>query len=413
MLSVTEAERLIFQNIDPLNPETDSQGVTLSEARGRILSRPVTSELSFPHWDNSAMDGYAVRYLEVRDCSPEHPTVLEVVGEIPAGCVPQLTLNRGQAIRIFTGAMIPPGADTIVIQENTERRGEKVAILTAPKQGDCVRKQGDFYRSGNVLLPSGMAINMPEMAILAAAQCLNVSVYRRLRVGIFATGSELVPPDRPLQPGQIVDSNQYALAAGVAQLGAIPHCFGIIPDEPQSLYKAIAGALSMVDVIISSGGVSVGDYDYVDRILQELGATLHVTKVAIKPGKPLTFATFPPSSATSCAYYFGLPGNPVSSLVCFWRLVQPALKKLAGYSPGWEPKFALAQTRCLLRSGGDRETYLWGRLEYNLQCCEFDLAPGMQNSGNLINLAGTTGLAIIPAGTTQIHPGKWVKVLVI
>ncbi|MDJ1180452.1 molybdopterin molybdotransferase MoeA [Roseofilum sp. BLCC_M91] len=412
MLPVAEAERLILNQIHPLNPETESQMVTLDEARGRVLSSPVTSNLDFPHWDNSAMDGYAVRYLDVRESSPEKPVLLDVVGEVPAGKVPAFTLDRGQAARIFTGAMIPAGADTIVMQENTKLEGKKVSVLAAPKSGEFIRKQGSFYQAGNILLQSGIPINMPEVAILAAAQCNQVSVYRRPRVAVFATGNELVACDRPLAPGQIVDSNQYAIAAGIAQLGGIPHCFGIIPDDPEATQKAISGALSIVDVIISSGGVSVGEYDYIDRILQDLGATLHVTKVKIKPGKPLTFATFPQSSIPSCSYYFGLPGNPVSALVCFWRFVQPALKKLSGYSSGWQPKFILAQNRCLLR-GGPRETYVWGNLTYTPQGCEFDLAPGLQISANLINVAGTTGFAVIPAGKDRIHPGEWVQVLAI
>ncbi|MDJ1184696.1 molybdopterin molybdotransferase MoeA [Roseofilum casamattae] len=411
MLPITEAETLILQNIQPLNPNIDSQLVNLTEARGRVLATPITSALDFPHWDNSAMDGYAVRYLDVRESSADRPTLLEVIGEVPAGAPPQLILKSGQAARIFTGAIIPEGADTVIMQENTERRGDNVAILAASQSGEFVRKRGSFYRAGNPLLPAGTPINMAEIAILAAAQCTDIEVYRRPRVGIFATGNELVSPEQPLKPGQIVDSNQYALAAGVAQLGGIPHCFGIIPDDPESTEKAIAAALPMVDIMISSGGVSVGDYDYIDRILRNLGATLHVTKIAIKPGKPLTFATFPKTLNSGCLHYFGLPGNPVSALVCFYRFVQPALRKLAGYAPQWKPKMMLARTCCLLRSQGKRETYLWGQLNYSPQGTEFDLAPGLHNSANLINLAGTTGFAILPVGTTQINPGEGVRVM--
>lgn len=412
MLSVKQAEALILDLVQPLSAESQTETLELLAASGRVLAAPVTSDLDFPHWDNSAMDGYAVRFADVEMCAAEQPVVLEVVEEIPAGYLPQRSLQPGQAARILTGAMMPAGADTVVIQERTQRQGDRVTVLEAPEYQAFVRHKGAFYQAGTPLLAPGTLLQAPEIAILAAAQCAQVQVYRRPRVAILSTGDELVSPNQPLQPGQIVDSNQYALAALVMQMGAEPICLGIVPDQPEALRQTIASAISSADVVLSSGGVSVGDYDYVDDILAELEAEIHVRAVAVKPGKPLTVATFAASSSqTQPVLYFGLPGNPASALVTFWRFVQPAIRKLSGLAQGWEPTFVPARTQQSLRSDGKRETYLWGKLELGEAGYEFRVAGGSHSSGNLINLAHTNGLAVLPVGQTAIAAGELVLVL--
>jgi molybdopterin molybdotransferase len=285
---------------------------------------------------------------------------------------------------------MPDGADTVVMQEVTRREENRVFILASPEPQAVVRRRASFYQAGTPLLTAGIILNAPEIAILAAAQCSRLPVYRRPRVAILSTGDELVTPDQPLKPGQIVDSNQYALAALVAQSGGEAVMLGIVPDEPEVLKDAIAQAVSSADMVLSSGGVSVGDYDYVDEILAQLGAQIHLRAVAVKPGKPLTVATF--SNTQHPVLYFGLPGNPVSSLVSFWRFVQPAIKKLAGLAAGWEPVFMEARSRHDLHSDGKRETYLWGKLHLVNGVYEFQKAGGSHSSGNLINLAQTNGL---------------------
>lgn len=408
MLTVSQAEELILKLAIPLDCKSDGEILDLLAARGRILATTVISDLDFPHWDNSAMDGYAVRYSDVQSCSAETPVTLKVVAEIPAGEYPQQSLQAGQAARIFTGAVMPPGADTVVMQEDTCRTGNQVTIVTSPQPQAFVRQQGAFYRAGHPLLPAGIRLGAAEIAVLAAAQRDRVTVYRPLRVAILSTGNELVPIGQPLQPGQIVDSNYYALAALVAALGARPVPLGIVPDQPAALRQAIQTAVTEADVVLSSGGVSVGDYDYVEAVLAELGGTLHIQAVAMKPGKPLTVATFPGGDRP--VLYFGLPGNPVSALVTFYRLVQPALAYLGG-CPDWQPVFVRARTRVDLRSDGKRETYLWGNLTLSKGEYEFTPARGSHSSGNLINLAGTTGLAQIPVGTTNISAGENIQVL--
>ncbi|HEY9851968.1 MAG TPA: gephyrin-like molybdotransferase Glp [Leptolyngbyaceae cyanobacterium] len=411
MLPVDRAQTIILDLVQPLDRELDVEVVDLLAARDRILATPVTSHLDFPHWDNSAMDGYAVRHADVQNCSAEQPATLEIIEEIPAGRPPLHSIRSGQAARILTGAMMPKGADTVIMQEVTRREDSKVFILSAPQPQAFVRHQGSFYQAGEPLLSAGIKIGATEIAVLAAAQCTQLSVYRRLRVAILSTGDELVTPDRPLQPGQLVDSNQYALAALVTQSGAIPQMLGIVPDDPEKLKDAISQAMQSADVVISSGGVSVGDYDYVDRILESLDAQIHIRAVAVKPGKPLTFATFHSPQSSHLGLYFGLPGNPVSSLVTFWRFVQPALLKLAGLSTNYKPIFVQAKTNHELKSDGKRESYFWGKLNLINGIYEFDVAGGSHSSGNLINLAQTNGLAVVPVGEKLIESGKTVQVL--
>jgi molybdopterin molybdotransferase len=400
MLPPQEAETCILDRTQPFTT-SDTETVPLNQCQGRILATPITSNLDFPHWDNSAMDGYAVRFADVQAA----PVTLTIVAEIPAGLIPKVTLQPGQAARILTGSMMPEGANTVVMQENTDRDGDQITILESPKPQQFVRKQGVYSQAGQPLLLPGIPLNAAEIAILAAAQCVEVPVFRRVKVAILSTGSELVEPHQPLQPGQIVDSNQYALTALVYQMGAEVISLGVVSDRPELLKLAMQSAIDQADIVISSGGVSVGDYDFVDRLLEELGAAIHVRSVAVKPGKPLTFATL------GTKLYFGLPGNPVSAMVTFWRFVRPAIGKQSGLSQGWEPEWVNAIAIQAVQSDGKRESYLWGKLKFNQGQPEFHLAVGSLLSGNLINLAGMNTLAVVPIGTTAIGAGETIQVL--
>jgi molybdopterin molybdotransferase len=406
MIPVKEAETIILNLVQPFNPLEDTEIVKLENATGRILAHDIASKIDFPYWDNSAMDGYAVRYQDVSDCTLDNPVTLEIVEEIPAGYPPQKTIKAGQTARIFTGAMLPPGADTIVIQENTQKEGNTVKILVAPEAKQFVRYQGAYYQAGQTMLRSGIVLEASDLAVLATAQCSEIPVYRRPRVAILSTGDELVTPNTPLKPGQIVDSNQYALASFVIRYGGIPLTYGIIPDRPERLKKAISQAIEEAELVLSTGGVSVGDYDYVDSILAELGGNIQISSVAIRPGKPLTVASF-----NNNCLYFGIPGNPVSALVSCWRFVLPAMKKLSGITANLKPIFIKATTQNQLKGGGNREIYLWGKLNVVEGEYQFSLAGGSHQSANLINLAQTNGLAVIPVGQNQIEAGETVMVM--
>jgi len=408
MLSVHQAESIILKVTQPL---VGQEIASLLQAQQRVLARDISSPLDFPYWDNSAMDGYAVRYADIKECHPDQPVTLDIATEIPAGTCPQAALLPGQAARIFTGAMMPQGTDTVVMQENTQRLGDRVQIFQCPQSQAFVRQRGAYYQAGTPILRQGIVLTPPDIAILATVQCTDIPVYRRPVVAILSTGNELIAPDQPLQPGQIVDSNRYALAALVQATGAEVRLLNPVGDQPAELKAAITEAISIADIVISSGGVSVGDYDYVDQVLAELNADIHVRAVAVKPGKPLTVATFSDQRSHQPILYFGLPGNPVSALVSFWRFVQPALRKLSGQRHHWGPIFVEAKSRQTLPSGSQRETYLWGQLTLKSGQYEFSLAGGSHSSGNLMNLAQTNGLAVLPIDHPPIEAGETIQVM--
>ncbi len=413
-MPVVDAERIVLESAQILGTEW----IELGDAMGRVLASDLLSPQDFPPAPTSSMDGYGVRHADLVTI----PCDLSVIETLPAGTVSQTSLQPGQAARLFTGSELPPGADTIVIQEDTQRTGDTVRILGAYPRGKFVRQQGQFCQAGDRLMATGQVLGAPEVALLAAVRRLNVQVYRQVRVGIFSTGDELVSPEQPPKPGQIVDSNQPGLSALVRQAGAIPHRFGIVKDTESgeisggkaALKQAIASALSACDVILSSGGVSVGDYDHVESVLEELGADILIRKVAIKPGKPFTFALFPRESGAP-QLYCGLPGNPVSAMVCFWRFVLPALRKLHGQRPPWSPGFTTAIAQSDLKAGGVRETYLWGRVAIargGPEAGQLHFFPANEHgSGNLVNLAGTNALAILPVGTRRVQVGATVLTL--
>lgn len=410
MIPVSQAEEIILNLVRSL---TETEVVDIAVATGRILATSIASRLDFPHWHNSAMDGYAVKFADVRSSNSRHPITLEVVEEIPAGYQPQREIQSGEAARIFTGAIVPAGADTIVMQEHTQRVQKKfVKIQVAPTAKAFIRSRGEYARIGDPLLAAGTVLNPPEIAILAATGCSEVTVYRRPRVAILSTGDELVTPDRTLQPGQIVDSNQYAIAAFVQQAGGIPISMGIVPDDQAKLTTAMSEAIACADLVISTGGVSVGDYDYVEEILAELGGDIQIRSVAIKPGKPLTVAKFVDGDRP--VIYFGLPGNPVSALVSCWRFVQPAINKLAGLPAStWTPTWLKAISTQDLKADDQRETYLWGKLTLIQEEYQFTLSGGSHSSGNLINLAGTNALGVVSIEIESIRAGDRVRVLAI
>lgn len=399
MIPVDTAQTLILDAVTPL---VETEAIALDDAQGRVLATTVTGNLDIPHWHNSAMDGYAIRAADLQDS----PVTLDVIETIAAGQVPQKTVQAGQASRIFTGAMMPNGADTVVMQEHTEKIDQQVKIRQNPEPEQFVRQQGSYYRAGEPLLTAGVTLQAADLAVLAACQCTELLVYRRPRVAIFSTGDELRTPDQTLQPGQIVDSNRYALTAFVKSVGAVPVSLGIVPDDRHLLRTAMTQALADSDVVLSTGGVSVGDYDYVEQLLEELGGKIIIRQVAIRPGKPLTVAKF-----ANNKLYFGVPGNPVSALVSCWRFVQPALRKLSGKMHPWSPVFLWATTRQSLRGAGSREAYLWGNLQVTDAGFEFMQAGGGHSSANLVNLAQTNALAVVPQGVNEIPAGDRLRVM--
>ncbi|MEH8226720.1 molybdopterin molybdotransferase MoeA [Aeromonas veronii] len=296
----------------------DSEQQPLPEALGRVLASDIASPLAVPPFDNSAMDGYAVRLSDLTAGTP-----LIMAGKAFAGQPYQGEWPAGHCVRIMTGAPVPAGTDAVVMQEETQADGDRITFLAQPEPGQNIRRAGSDIGKGACVLPAGTRLTPREMPLLASLGVATVTVRRPLKVAIFSTGDELKPVGTPLAHGDIYDSNRYGVRAMLARMGCDCLDLGIIPDEPAQLRAAFIRADEEADVLITTGGVSVGEADFTKQLLDELGE-IGFWKLAIKPGKPFAFGRLPR------AWFFGLPGNPVSAMVTFDQLVQPALAKLAG-----------------------------------------------------------------------------------
>ncbi|MDF2177023.1 molybdopterin molybdotransferase MoeA [Aliiglaciecola sp. CAU 1673] len=304
----------------PIVAVSEQKYCPLLQAYGQVLAEPVISALNIPLFDNSAMDGFAVRSQDLQHCDR-----LTLQGKAMAGSPFNAPLMPGNTVRIMTGAAIPQGADAVVMQEQTQSEGEQVRFLVKPLPGESLRKAGEDIAKDQTVLPRGKRLSAADIGVIASLGMEQVQVIRPLKVALFSTGDELVAPGNPLKDGQIYDSNRPALVAILKSLGVEVVDLGLIEDSKAALRSAMLRA-NECDAMISSGGVSVGEADYTKAVLEELGQ-VHFWKLAIKPGKPFAFGHL-----GQCAY-FGLPGNPVSAMVTFHQLVLPALRKLSGQSP--------------------------------------------------------------------------------
>src|SRR5258708_11102950 len=314
-LSVDEALERILARVRTLEPVP----AELLDALGAVLAEDIAADRDVPPFRNSAMDGYAVRGADVATA----PGKLRVTGEIAAGAAPQGALGPGEAMRIMTGGPLPDGADTIVRVEDTDNRIDTVTITVATKPGTSVRAAGEDLKAGETILRRGTVLRAAEIGVLATLGKRSISVTRRPRVAIVSTGDELAELDAPLRPGQIRDANRYSLARAVSAIGLEPPVLGIVRDTADDLRHALRAAAAQADVVVTSGGVSVGDHDHVKPGVDELGS-LDFLSIAIRPGRPLAFGEI------DGRLLFGLPGNPVSSLLGFELFVRPALSKIAG-----------------------------------------------------------------------------------
>ena len=311
----------------PPLPSAEAQTVSTFDALGRVLVSSVRSALDVPPADNTSMDGYALRAADV----PAAGTVLQVSQRIPAGVVGTV-LAAGTAARIFTGAQVPEGADAVVMQEECEARGDAVAIHTVPRAGQWVRRRGEDVRHSDVVLAAGTRLTPQALGLAAAVGAAELSVMRRPRVALFSTGDELVMPGEPLKPGAIYNSNRFTLRALILAMGCDCTDLGIVPDRLDATRAALRLAAEGCDLIVTSGGVSVGEEDHLRPAVQAEGR-IDLWQIAIKPGKPLAFGEVNRADG-SAAFIIGLPGNPVSSFVTFMLLVRPVLLRLQGCPDG-------------------------------------------------------------------------------
>ena len=395
MLSVEEAQERVLAEVATLGMEQ----VVIADALGRILREDVLATYDVPEGDNTAMDGYAVRAEDI--ATP--PVRLRVIEDLPAGKVATKRVEKGTAIRIMTGALIPDGADTVAHVEITDAGSDLVTVKQSLKRGTNVRKRAEDMHAGDTVLHAGTPIGAAEIGVLASVQKSVVRVGRRPTLAIISTGDEIVDIDRPRSAGKVVNSNSYSLAALAREAGAVPRMIGIVPDSLEATIAAIESALES-DFIISSGGVSVGAYDYVKDALDKLGAETKFWQIAMKPGKPVVL------SRVREHLYFGLPGNPVSCMVSFILFIGPSVRKAMGQRTNLFPPTIRARVTAALKSRGDRRNYL--RVRVVARDGELLAEPmTAQGSGVSTSMVQANGLAIVEAGITSIDAGQVVPIV--
>ena len=394
LLPVAEAQQRILDAVSPLPAEQ----ISLAEGLGRVLARNVASRRDQPPMAMSAMDGYAVRAVDVATL----PATLKVVGYAPAGHAFDGSVGAGEAVRIFTGAPVPEGADTIVIQENTEQSDEVVRVIdgTAPV-GRYIRPAGLDFATGDVLLPSGKVLTARDVGLSAAMNVPWLNVHRKPRISILATGDEIVMPGDPIGRDQIVSSNALSLAAFITAQGGTPLDLGIAPDEEDGLRALAAGARGS-DILVTTGGASVGDHDLVQSVLGDIGLEVDFWRIAMRPGKPLMFGRI------DGTYLIGLPGNPVSSLVCAIIFLTPAIRKMLGMD-NLLPETGTARLGTDLPENDEREDYLRASLSRDDKGDIVATPYGKQDSSMFATIARADALVIRKPFASALKAGSAVE----
>jgi len=412
MISVEEALEKVLSYVEVLEPERKP----ILDCLGQVLAEDVYSTIDIPPLDNSAMDGYALRAEDTRGASESSPRYLVVVGEVAAGSLPAQEVRPGTAIRIMTGAPLPKGADAVVRFEDTDEVNRKssggdlsqIGILCQAKKGLNVRGRGEDIAKGNLILKKGKVLRPQEIGVLASLGRSTALVIRRPIVAILATGDELIGVDQPLAPGKIHDSNTYTIAAEVSRYGGIPKILGIGRDSVQSLTEKIDEGLD-ADMLITSGGVSKGDYDIVKDVLAESGEVGFWT-VCMKPGKPLAFGVMKKVEAgrKGSVPHLGLPGNPVSSMITFEQFARPAILKMMGKKILAKPAVRAIIEDDVVNTDGRR---LFARVIVTKRGGQYYASPtGPQGSGILTSMAKANGLAVIPESSRGVKAGDMVEV---
>jgi molybdopterin molybdotransferase len=405
MIEVFDARQELLKQLQPVEKEQ----VTIRKPVGRVLGEPILATSSSPSFNNSGMDGFAVISKDVVSANAEKPVVLEVVADIPAGKCVETELLTGQAMRIMTGAPLPPGSDAVVPSEHTNhsvRVGNtslpsEVKIYNPAYEGENIRFQGEDFSIGDKLLEKGQRLRPQDVGILAMIGKTEFLVFRKPKIGLISTGNELLPVESILQPGKIRETNSHTLSPLVESCGGEVENVGIVPDGENDIRDALDNLIkSKVDLIVSSAGVSVGIFDFVRKVVEDYGQ-LKFWRVNMRPGKPLAVGSF------RNVPFVGLPGNPVSAFVSFEVFLRPAINHLAGVS-NWQRKTARAVLLDPVESDG-RESYHRAILKLQ-EGTYFARLTGHQGSGNLFSLVLSNGLIIVPAGVKSLKAGAEVEV---
>jgi molybdopterin molybdotransferase len=400
MISADEALRIVLDNVGPLGVER----LPILSALGRVLAEEIRSPRDIPGFDNSAMDGYGVRAADVAHANSANPVRLRVLGTVGAGAMPTTQVGAGEAMRTMTGAPIAAGADAIVPVEQTRPAGDAVEILSAAQPHAFVRPRGEDLREGEVVMEAGKLLGPADLGMLASLNRSMLDVYREPRVAIVATGDELVDVDQVPTGAQVVNSNAYALAGAVREAGGQVTILKVARDRPDEIRLRLGEAFAF-DAVLSTGGVSVGEFDHVKGALDELGMRQLFHGVAQRPGRPLKFGT------ANGRPIFGLPGNPVSTLVCFYLYARPALLKMGGRRGVGLPR---AQARCAVDISTAANLTEFVRVRLRREGGELYATPtGNQGSGILSSLGRADALLIGPAGETLLKAGAQATVLLL
>lgn len=395
LISLEDAQQKMLQQLTPIS---DCLSVSLFEAAGRITAKPVTSPLDVPPFDNSAMDGYAVR---LSDITPDRE--FPVAGKAFAGAPFNGEWPEGSVIRIMTGAPIPAGCDAVVMQEQTEQREGGIVITAAVNAGQNIRRIGEDIEAGKQVLDAGVRLGAAELPLLASLGIAEVSVLRKLRVAIFSTGDELQAVGQPLADGQIYDTNRFTVSLMLNKLGCEVIDLGVIADDPEALRQAFSEADRQADVVISTGGVSVGEADFTKAMLEELGV-ITFWKLAMKPGKPFAFGRLANS------WFCGLPGNPVSAAVTFYQLVQPLLATLTGQTTRIMPLRQRARATQRLKKSPGRLDFQRGILSRGEDGVLEVRSTGAQGSHVFSSFALADCFIVLERDRADVEPGEWVEV---
>ncbi len=398
MRTVEEALEIVMAEV----PLMAAEKIAITAADGRVLAGSVTSPIFHPPTDNSAMDGFAVRWEDVEGASKEKPVTLKVVENIRAGDLSGSAIGTGEATSIMTGAPIPKGADTVIRVEDTNKsRGEEIVIYAAGKKGQDIRLKGENVLAGDLVFEPGLLIGPAEVGMLALMGMPVVSVYRRPTVAILVTGDEIRDLDDEPDEEKITNSNGYALAAQVKEAGGIPLLLGIARDSKDELKEKLAAALK-ADVVVTSGGVSMGYHDYVKEVLQDLGVEIKFWRVNMRPGHPLAFGR------KGDAPVFGLPGNPVSTMVSFEQFARPLIRAMAGHLKPYRPVVEAVLTGSLSSKKG-RKNFVRGIISFNNGRYEVASA-GSQGSGILLSMSRANSLIILPDSGGEFPKNSAIKV---
>ena len=401
-LSVKNAQQCVLESVAVL----DAESVKLEQTLGRVLAKDVYANRDIPPYDVSAMDGYAVRSADIKQVT----STLEITEDIKAGDMPTMTVGAGQCARIMTGAPMPDGADAVIRVEGTQAVSDRtVQINVAVKPGSDIRLRGEGMRNGEVVLTAGTEITPGVIGVLATVKCAQVQVVRHPRVAILSTGNELEDMDEPVDPNKIPNSNSYALMAQVQALGIEPSLLGIARDDPAELAEYLQRGLRF-DVLLVSGGTSVGVHDYVRPTIEALGVKMKFWRVAMKPGHPVAFGLLQQNTngSSKITFVFGLPGNPVSSMVCFEQFVAPALRIMMGNSRLYRRTIAARLTHDVKHQPGRTEfiRVTLAKREGGYEAT----STGAQGSGMLLSMARADGLMVVPSESTGLAAGEQVTV---